>query len=446
MGHPVEIGELIDGKYLVEGVIGEGGMGVVYAAKHVQLEQRVALKFLLGAAMDHPETVERFAREARVAVKIASEHAVRILDVGSIDSGSPYIVMEFLEGEDLATIIHRDGPLEIPLAVQHILQASEAIAELHANGMVHRDIKPSNLFLALQPDGTFWVKVIDFGISKIDAGTELEQQGSSLTQTRAIVGSPNWMSPEQLRTPREVDGRSDIWSLAVTLYQSIAGELPFQAENLADLHVAILMDDPKPLTERRADVPNGLDEVMRRALAKEREHRYSDIGELAAALLPFAPPGSEASVARIGGVLERARAENKSTRASVRRLEVATGAVDNAEKRLALGATAPGSGVCRVALPVSPDTPSPISGTNDQLGNLERVPRLVVVPEALASLPLGPQAAFLLSHVDGVLTFDELLDVCGMPHEDAKALLRDLLEQKVIALTPIPRVDEPALG
>ena len=443
MERPVLVGQLVDGKYLVESVVGEGGMGVIYAARHVQLEQRVALKFLAGVGLHFAEGIERFAREARVAAKIASDHAVRILDVGALDRGpgfpeSPYIVMELLEGEDLATVIHRDGPIDIALAVQHVLQASEALAELHANGVVHRDVKPANLFLARRPDGSSRVKVIDFGVSKIDVGREDEMK-PSLTQTRAIVGSPNFMSPEQLRTPRDVDGRSDIWSLAVTLYQAITGELPFAAENLADLHVAILMEDPKPLSEWRSDVPEGLDAVVRRGLAKERELRWSDIGELAEALLPFGPPGSEARVARITGVLDRAREENKSTRASVRRLECA-------EKRLALGATAPGhdSGVSRAARPVTPAPGSrqPISGTFCELGNLARVPRLAVAAEALAALPLDPRAAFLLSHVDGVLSFEELLDVSGMPHDDAMSTFRDLLEQKVITLAPIPRVEQ----
>ena len=214
---PVKLGEMLAGKYRVERVLGAGGMGVVVLARHVQLDQLVALKFLLAQSLTNPKVVARFEREARAVVKLKSEHVARVLDVGTMEAGAPYIVMEYLEGEDLSQTVERRGPLPVAEAVDYLLQACEALAEAHGMGIVHRDLKPGNLFLTRRVDGKSLVKVLDFGISKLEGGRE----DLALTQPAEVVGSPKYMSPEQLRASRLADARSDIWSLGVILYELI---------------------------------------------------------------------------------------------------------------------------------------------------------------------------------------------------------------------------------
>src|SRR5688572_29422387 len=192
---PVRPGDLLAGKYRVEQVLGAGGMGVVVAARHEQLDERVALKFLLPQCAAHPEVVARFAREGRAAAKIKSKHVARVRDVGTLESGAPYLVMEHLEGRTLASVLEERGQLAIADAVDYLLQACEALAEAHALGIVHRDLKPSHLFLKHRADGSECVKVLDFGISKVGTGTGT---GSDITRTEASLGSPLYMSPEQM--------------------------------------------------------------------------------------------------------------------------------------------------------------------------------------------------------------------------------------------------------
>src|SRR5258706_2580107 len=206
---PVREGEILAGKYRVERVLGVGGMGVVVAATHIQLEERVAIKFLIKDALASGEAVARFAREARAAVKIKSEHVARVIDVGTLETGAPYMVMEYLEGGDLSQVLQSRGSLPMEEAVEYVLQACEAIAHAHVLGIVHRDLKPANLFLIRRPDGTNAIKVVDFGISKVMPGKG-SSSDNAMTRTRAVMGSPLYMSPEQMTSTRDVDGRTDI--------------------------------------------------------------------------------------------------------------------------------------------------------------------------------------------------------------------------------------------
>jgi len=226
---PVEIGQVLAEKYRVERVLGAGGMGVVVAAHHLQLELEVAIKFLRGEALMDGEAVARFQREARAAVKLKSEHVARVLDVGTLASGSPFLVMELLDGLDLGTLIESGEKIATGDAVDYVLQASEAVAEAHSLGIVHRDLKPRNLFLTTRVDGRPLVKVLDFGISKLLEGAA-EGANFTLTSTTDIVGSPSYMSPEQLRSARTVDERTDIWSLGVVLFELLTAKLPFDGE------------------------------------------------------------------------------------------------------------------------------------------------------------------------------------------------------------------------
>jgi serine/threonine-protein kinase len=301
----VRPGEVLAGKYRVERVLGAGGMGVVVAAHHIQLDQKVALKFLLPQALGNPEAVARFVREARAAVKIQSEHVARVSDVGQLENGAPYMVMEFLQGGDLAQWLKQNGPLPFDQAADFVLQACVAVADAHALGIVHRDLKPANLFCVRRSDGQLTIKVLDFGISK---STSLGSSGPGmdLTKTSALMGTPLYMSPEQMRSSRDVDGTTDIWALGVILFELIAGKPPFYADSITELVMKVGNDPPQPLRTFRPDAPGGLDAVIGKCLEKDRTRRYRNIGELAVALLPFAPKRAKASVERISGILQAA--------------------------------------------------------------------------------------------------------------------------------------------
>jgi serine/threonine-protein kinase len=297
----VKEGDVLAGKYRVERVLGVGGMGVVVSALHVQLDERVAIKFLLPEALANSDAVARFGREARAAVKIKSEHVARVTDVGVLESGAPYMVMEFLHGRDLAAVVHESGPLPVPVAVEYVLQACEALAEAHALGIVHRDLKPANLFLTLRADGTPSVKVLDFGISKVTAADGRTDMG--MTKTQTIMGSPLYMSPEQMASSRDVDVRSDIWAAGTVLYELVTGRVPFKAETMPQLCSMILRDDPPAPRSFQPGIPEGLQEVILRSLQKQRAERYQNVSEFAAALAEYAPNVGPRSAQRISRVL-----------------------------------------------------------------------------------------------------------------------------------------------
>ena len=296
-------GQILAGKYRVERVLGRGGMGVVVAAHHLLLDEKVAIKFLLPEALANPDAVGRFAREARAAVKIKSEHVARVSDVGTLENGAAYLVMEYLEGLDLGGWLAQHGPLPIEQAVEFVLQASEAIAEAHSLGIVHRDLKPANLFVIRRPDGALSTKVLDFGISRT---TDLGPTTGVVTQTATVMGSPLYMSPEQMRSAKDVDARTDIWALGVVLYELLAGQPPFPGSTMPELVLKVVTNPPNPIRVARPDVPAGLEAVLLKCLEKDRELRYQTIGELAPALFEFAPASSRASVERISGLMQRA--------------------------------------------------------------------------------------------------------------------------------------------
>ncbi len=305
MPQPLEVGTVIDGKYRVEGPIGAGGMGMVFSARHLQLRERVAIKVLKPDRIGRPALVERLLREARAAASIRNRHVVRVLDVGTLPDAQPFIVMEFLEGEDLATLLARRGPLSISDAVDHVLEACEALAEAHALGIVHRDLKPANLFLERRASGAVSVKVVDFGVARFLAGhaDAVTTTDSGLTSSHAFVGSPAYISPEQLTTPDEVDTRADIWALGVILHEMLTGSQPFTAPTLALTCTKILQDAPPVLT--RTDVAPELAAALKRALEKDPERRFATMRELGAALAPFGSALARASLAEIEAVARR---------------------------------------------------------------------------------------------------------------------------------------------
>ncbi|WP_437746470.1 protein kinase [Sorangium sp. So ce1504] len=292
-------GTVIARKYRVERTIGRGGMGLVVEALHLDLDTRVAIKFLLPEFMSYTEASERFMREARTVAKLQTHHVVRVLDVAALDSGEPYMVMELLDGVDLAGHAAEAGTLAIGECIDHIVQACEALAEAHALGIVHRDLKPANLFLTKRPDGAPLIKVLDFGVSKILTG---DTGNVSLTQTTTILGSALYMSPEQMRSSKSVDPRTDIYALGVCLFEIIGGRPPYVADSFPELCAKIYTSPPEALQDLRPEVPEGLVEVIEKSIAREPEDRFQSIAEFVQALAPYAAPGTRTT---IGGILRQ---------------------------------------------------------------------------------------------------------------------------------------------
>jgi serine/threonine-protein kinase len=294
-------GTVLADKYRVERVLGRGGMGVVVAARHLRLEQTVAIKLLQTEDVADTVAVERFLREARAAARIESEHVVRVFDVGVLDPSVPYIVMEYLSGTDLsdretcATATPRD-------IVDWVMQACEAVAEAHAHGIVHRDLKPANLFLAKRLAGPPIVKVLDFGLAKAPP-SDATHGPAWQTQSFAVMGTPRYMSPEQMRSAKQVDERTDIWAMGAVLFELLAGKPAFDAQSLAEL-CAMVASDPLPsLRALRPEVPEGLERVVGWCMEKRPEDRPRTMAELAEALVPFGSSLSASSADRIRSVL-----------------------------------------------------------------------------------------------------------------------------------------------
>lgn len=287
----MEPGQRFAGKYLVERLLGAGAMGVVVAALHEQLGQTVAIKLLSVPKDMEPEAIGRFFREARAAAALRSEHTARVVDVGIDEFGQHFIVMEHLEGEDLSAVLRVDAPRSIATSVGCILHACEAIAEAHALGIIHRDLKPENLFLTMRLDGYPLIKVLDFGVSKMLEASVVRRAGDdpAVSASGSLVGTPLYMSPEQIRTPATVDGRSDIWSLGVILYELVTGRRPFGGETVADVIASILIDVPAAPVSLRADVPTRLSDLILACLEKDVDRRIANVGILAEGLRPWAP-------------------------------------------------------------------------------------------------------------------------------------------------------------
>src|SRR5262249_22017706 len=247
-----------------------GGMGIVAAARHLELDEVFAIKLMHAEYLDDEKATERFLREARACARLRGEHVARVHDVGRLDDGAPYMVMEFLEGKDLRTVIKKQRALPLVDVVDYVIQTCEAIAEAHALGIIHRDIKPGNLFLTRRPNGTACIKVLDFGISK-QLGPD---GGLDVTKTQDMLGSPLYMSPEQMRSGKAADPRTDIWSLGVVLYELATGVVPFGGNSVTEVCARVVQDPPPPFIARVPGASAAFEQVVLRCLEKDPAKRY----------------------------------------------------------------------------------------------------------------------------------------------------------------------------
>lgn len=298
---PVRVGDVVEGKYRVDRVLGAGGMGMVVAATHLQLQQTVAIKFLLPSVRNSAEAVERFLREARAAVRLTSPHVARVFDVGTLQDGLPFIVLELFDGEDLDQRLESRKRFTPEDVVAFGVQACAGLAEAHRVGIIHRDLKPANLFLARLHDGTRQLKVLDFGISKM-LDPAIVGDTPDLTATNALLGTPHYMSPEQMRSGRGVDARTDVWSLGACLYAFLTGGVPFNGTSMIELGAQVLREDPVAPAAIDPRIPGALSRVVLSCLSKDPNGRPASAEALAEALrsslvapmpsatLPAAPP------------------------------------------------------------------------------------------------------------------------------------------------------------
>jgi serine/threonine-protein kinase len=374
-------GAIIGGKYRIERVLGEGGMGAVYEAVHTRLDQRVAIKMLLPELVKVGELVWRFEREAKAAAQLRHRNTARVVDVDATAEGVPYMVMELLHGHDLESELQSVGQLPVDQAVHYVLQACSAMGEAHSLGIVHRDLKPANLFLNDEADGSVCLKVLDFGISKVKSDADVR-----VTTTKAQMGTPLYMSPEQVRSAKNVDLRTDIWSLGVILYELLAGEPPFTG-SAAGIGAAIVNDAPRPLRELRPEVPEALEAAVSKAMQKNPADRFASTLELSAALAPFS------SVPVLSGALSRPRV------ASV------PGISSPSSRSIAVAAT--------VAVPTPTDASKGVSGAGATAGTWAeetkpsaRPRRLWIVGAVagLAAVAIVGAVGFSLSHTPATAT------------------------------------------
>ncbi len=275
------LGQVLAGKYRIDEKIDEGGMGCVYRATHVLMEKTIAVKVLHPALAADDKIVARFTREAKAASRISHPHAINVTDFGESENGIVYLVMEYLRGRTLKEVIRSEGPMPLARVVEIVRQVSGALEAAHAEGVVHRDLKSDNIMLEEASGGGDWAKVLDFGIAKIQQTAQsVHETDPGLTSPNLIIGTPQYMSPEQCSQASDIDTRSDIYSFGVIIYEMLVGHVPFTGDSPTAIMMKHLQDPPPSILEERKDLPASVGRVIARALAKRPEDRYQKAGEL----------------------------------------------------------------------------------------------------------------------------------------------------------------------
>jgi len=386
-------GQIVADKYRIDGVMGTGGMGVVVAATHVELDQRVAIKFLREIST---EALARFHREARLLVRLKSPHVAKVFDVGTLEDGSPFIVMEHLEGSDLSTVLGERKKLPHEEALDYVLQAGEAIAEAHALGMVHRDLKPVNLFLARGAGGRSSVKVLDFGISKIRddrlGADDDTTRGRDLTHEGAALGSPGYMSPEQMTSARDVDARADIFAVGAILYRLITGQPPYRGKTVVSLLTSMATEPVTPMKTLAPEIPTNLGTVIEQCLAQDREARWPTLAHLAHALSPFSSIQGRMSIEQILATLDFTVPTNGMGETRVRPPSSPDPRPSPEAQRASRAAAAgAGAGAARPSQPSVPKHATPRRASRPRVDEQDRAAQkpLIVIAVAAAVVIVG---------------------------------------------------------
>ena len=383
MAYP-EAGEVIDGKYKIEGYIGEGGMGAVARAMHLVRKAPVALKFMSPAVTNVSGAVDRFVNEAVAASALKSNHVVQVFDVGTLPSGAPYLVLELLDGQDAAQLVEKEPKgLDVPRAVHIVIQVLRALEVAHAAGIIHRDLKPSNCFLVNQDGDPEFVKLLDFGISKITREGE-----ASLTQTNTALGTPLYMSPEQARSARNVDFRTDIYSAGVILYELLCGTPPHLSEGgeVTEVLFRLFTLDAPAITELRPSLPPGLAVVVHKALARDPAARFASARAFAEALVPYCDERSASEIAKLKASGAPAQTQSQSGEARVRIQSSPDFAATDATAATLVGTPSP---------PIVPVTgavesrPSTSAAVRTDLGSVQDAPADKTAPSKRAPMVLA---------------------------------------------------------
>jgi len=395
-------GEVLDGKYRIERLLGEGGMGAVAKATHLVRRAPVALKFISGAILSFPGAIERFVNEGVAASQIDSDHVVKVFDVGRLPSGAPYLVMEFLDGRDLGDLLASEGPRLLPArAVHFALQMLRALQTAHNAGIVHRDMKPSNCFVVEKDGEPDFVKLVDFGISKVRSSDD-RSESANLTRTNSALGTPLYMSPEQARSPRDVDHRSDLYSVGAILYEMLGGRTPYTSETgeYTEILFKIFTTEPEPLGALSPEIPEGLAAVVHRALMRDRDARYGSALDMAEALAPFADARSATLLARLRAV--RGRSASPSAPASLAPTSFAPSSLASASatppRERAAAVRVVSAANASEPAPRAPSVPTDIGLTRDTAPqkHTARNAALVVVVAAVFFAAIGATGILLL--------------------------------------------------